>query len=94
MDAYTKQIQDVADHWDDKMPMMCMEECGELIQALSKYERQDFNGYPEVEDIYRQNIIDEIGDMYISLKAIMYHYGISTEKVVERIDYKLNKKYY
>lgn len=100
------QIKDVSNYWDDRMPMMCIEETGELIQAISKYERKkDYYqslGEDEVAEAKkgryewqnsRKNLIDEIGDMYISLAAIMKYYHIDVQEVDERIDYKLNKEY-
>lgn len=68
------------------MPMMLMEEAGELIQAVSKVERKGL-------DFEKQNLIDEIGDMYISLMAIRARYEISEKEIQKRIEHKLNKKY-
>ena len=85
----------VSDYWGDKMPMMVMEEAGELIQAISKFERK---GCKADSDEYK-NLIDEIGDMYISLKALELHYwGLNGKKTIEtmieeRIERKLSKKY-
>ena len=44
-------------------------------------------------DFEKQNLIDEIGDMYISLMAIRTRYKISEKEIQERIEHKLNKKY-
>ena len=41
----------------------------------------------------RKELSEEIGDMYISLMAIMNHYGVTCEEVNEYVDKKLNKKY-
>lgn len=78
----------VAEFWGDKMPMMAMEEAGELIQAISKYER-------DKNDTTRQNLVNEIGDMWISLMALQSHYedGIMGDLIDKRIEEKLNKKY-
>ena len=90
------RCSEVAEYWDNRMPMMVMEEAGELIQAISKLERSFCKpGSKEAE-----NLIDEIGDMYIALKALELHYwslgmnGKTIETLVgERIEKKLNKKY-
>lgn len=63
-----------------------MEEAGELIQAVSKVERKGL-------DFEKQNLIDEIGDMYISLMVIRARYEISKKEIQKRIEHKLNKKY-
>lgn len=87
---------EVANYWGDRMPMMVMEEAGELIRAISKFERA---GCEPDSDEYK-GLIDEIGDMMISLKALECHYwelntGRKTIEtlVEERIEKKLNKKY-
>ena len=76
---------DVADYWGNKMPMLLMEECGELIQAVSKYEREGSKR--------RDNLLEEIRDMYISLEAIKYLYSIDDNEINDLIEKKLNKKY-
>lgn len=34
-----RKVNEVAEYWGNKMPMLAMEEAGEYIQAISKYER-------------------------------------------------------
>lgn len=111
-----RECDKVQKFWGDMFPMMAMEEAGEFIQAVSKYERalhdqesmkekepeddKDVQEYMErsVEDIVRnceQNLIDEIGDMWITLMAIQSRYddGTWADRIDERIEKKLNKKY-
>ena len=84
----------VEEYWADKMPMMTMEECAELIQAISKYERH------MSQDNYN-NMIKEMADVYISLEALIFYYSAGNEDVAEKINgdiinailTKLNKKY-
>ena len=38
-DDMMKAAKDINDYWKTLMPMMCAEEAGELIQAISKVER-------------------------------------------------------
>jgi NTP pyrophosphatase (non-canonical NTP hydrolase) len=49
----------------------------------------------EVVKLYEQKLIDEIGDMWITLMAIQSRYDDSTwaDRIDERIEKKLNKKY-
>lgn len=77
--------KDVADFWKDKMPIMVMEEAGELIQAISKVERKRPNA--------RENLCEEIRDMYISLAALINHYEIDGDLINFMVKTKLNKKY-
>lgn len=89
---------DVAGYWNDKMPMMTMEEAGELIQAISKMERCQSDGIRNTLEMAeykqtRKNLVEEIGDMFISLTALMEYYNIDDEEVDKRIKTKLNKVY-
>ena len=100
------KIQDVTDYWKHKMPMMAMEELSEVIQAISKVERardvfrEALEDDIEVADAARYQIDkrkdelkDEIRDIYISMRALMLYYGIDESDVMERVEKKLNKKY-
>lgn len=82
---FEEDLKGVADFWGDKMPMMAMEEAGEFIQAVSKMERK--GGEKE-----RQNLLEELVDMYISTRAIEFHYGFSQEEILEQLNKKLNTK--
>ena len=89
-----EMYKEVAEYWGDRMPMMAMEEMAELIKAISKFERLDFA--EETNEMIKSgwlNVIDEIGDVFISCKALMSRYGIPQERVDKRINDKLNKKY-
>lgn len=84
---FIEEAKEIANFWGDKMPMMAMEEMAELTKAISKIERKG-----ESEDRLAE-LIDEIGDVYISLSAIMARYEIFEEDVNRRIENKVNKKY-
>lgn len=92
---------DVAEFWGEKMPMLLMEECGELIQAVSKYERYVSSEHPEEDytkinnkaEVLRDNLLEEIRDVYISLEAIKHFYEIDDNEMNGLIEKKLNKKY-
>ena len=79
------------------MPMLVMEEAGELIQAISKLQRSTHReDYDEKDCEEKENaLIDEIGDMYISLMALQMYLDIPDigDKIEKRIEEKLNKKY-
>lgn len=85
MKSFEELCAEVDMYWADRMPMMAMEEAGEFIQSISKVERG--------KDGSLQNLIDEIGDLYITLEAIRHHYAIDTEAIMDRIDTKLRKEY-
>ena len=85
-DKYYERIEEVNNYWGDQMPMLAMEEAGEFIQAVSKLERSNIKEYKE-------NLIKEMADMMISIKALTFRYGIEDDEVLEAIDRKLEKKY-
>ena len=81
-------LRGVNRHWGDKMPMMTMEEAGELIQAISKLERsEDLD--PELVD----GVVTEMADVLIAVGALGYRYGISLNDVLNKVNEKLNKRY-
>ena len=96
-----ENFESVANYWNDKMPMKTMEECGELIQSLSKYECFLDRSHPDMNsetiyekaEILRDKVIEEIRDVYISLEAIKILYGIDDNELNGEIEKKLNKKY-
>ena len=90
-----KAIDSVAKYWGDMMPIMTMEESGELIQAISKLERfykSDFKDESE-ENALKQNLVDEMGDAIIAIQALRIHYGIEDDAIHKRINKKLSKEY-
>lgn len=82
---------DVDEFLGDKMPLMACEDAGKLIRAISKHERTCNNGV--YNDYTKSQLIKEIGDMYISLIAIMSHYNINMSEVDEVIEENLGRKY-
>jgi len=83
---YMDEIKKVAAHWGDRMPMMAMEECGELIQAISKDERYR-NTFTE------EKLLEEMADVVISICALMELRELTPEDLQEKIDAKLMKNY-
>ena len=79
-------IREVADHWGNKMPMMAMEEAGEFIHAVSKYER-------ERSEEAREHLIEEIADMMIGIDALRVRYDIRLSDVGAAMNKKLAKTY-
>lgn len=61
---------------------IAMEECAELIQAISKYKR----GKPD-----KDNMAEEIADVLISIENMKYIAGISDKKIQKWVDYKQNR---
>lgn len=80
-----RKTSEVNNYWGDKMPLMACEEAGEFIQAISKVERKE-NWKT------RENLAEEIRDMFISCFCIMYRYGFSISEIEDMVWAKLNTK--
>ena len=80
---------DVEKHWGNKLPLMACEEMGELMQAISKTERNAGVIFdPEDTD----HVIEEMGDVIISIGALMYRYDIYPSNILFYINKKLGEK--
>lgn len=68
------------DHYGEGIQAtVCMEECAELIQAISKAKRGKTN---------RDNMIEEIADVLICIEMLKQMYMISNEKINKWIEKK------
>lgn len=68
------------DHYGEEIQStVCMEECAELIQAISKAKRGKIN---------RDNMIEEIADVLICIEMLKQMYMISDEKINKQIKKK------
>ena len=92
-----KDLKGINDFWGDQMPMMAMEEAGELIQAISKMERNvrdiDDPDYDILTEMAMDNLTTEMADVLISIGTLMTRYDISIGQVKDKIDRKLGKEY-
>lgn len=72
-----------------------IEECGELIKALSKLNRTHGIGQitETTEDAAMQNVIEEIADVEICIEQLKYLMGIDTEEVKDRAFEKVSDRY-
>ncbi len=85
---------DVTDYWQNLMPMNTCEEAGELVQAISKMEREIKCKCrkEKIRDL-KEELSKEIADMYISLRALMFYYGIEEDTIDRLAEKKLSKVY-
>lgn len=86
------KFNEIAEFWGAQMPMNTCEEAGELIQAISKVEREAKFGEGPDSEAYNEKIkilIKEIADMQISLIALEKHYGIDVKDVNADLERKL-----
>lgn len=78
------KINEIADKLG-KEEILCQlsEECSELIQACLKYRRSTKGLTPKTESEVRDNLFEELADVLINIKQIMYLF--SNEEVEESI---------
>lgn len=82
----------VYDHRGKLLPMTMMEECGELIQAVSKIEGSNYDIPQEEKLKLKQNVIDEMCDVLICMSALSHRYSISEDDILKRLDKKLKEQ--
>ena len=69
-----------------QLMVITAEECGELIQVLSKILRRG-----EIDDEHREKLVEEVGDVYAMID-IMHEYDlVSWEELEDRAEYKKEK---
>ena len=86
-DLYERNIQY---HGIEQETTIAMEECSELIQAISKCKRYGCM------DKHRDNLIEEIADVLIIINELQLIYDISNDDIenikkykIDRMDYRI-----
>lgn len=91
-------IAQTVERYGNKQLMQAVEEMAELMQAISKYTRTDPSSYNDVTDLRekitenKNNIVEEMADVYITLEELRVHHRISDQQIHENIDYKLERQ--
>ena len=86
MEEYTAILEEnIKEHGVVLETVIAMEECAELIQAISKVKRYGFVGE------YKDNLIEEIADVSIVIREIMMIFRISDGDINEVIDSKIQR---
>ena len=76
-------VQNSIKHYgSDLQTVVCMEECAELIQAISKMKRGKDN---------RDNLIEEVADVMICIEILKQVYGISDNEIQNYVCQKQNR---
>ena len=84
-DLYERNIQY---HGIEQETTIAMEECSELIQAISKCKR-----YGCINK-YRENLIEEMTDVLIMIDELKIIYQISDVDISDIRQYKMNRQSY
>lgn len=66
--------------------VVMMEECGELVRACSKIIRHGTD-----DEKYRQNLIDEMGDVQAMISLVSKEYSISEKELMKAMDKRILK---
>ena len=86
MEEYASILEEnIKEHGVVLETVKAMEECAELIQAISKVKRYGFVGE------YKDNRIEERADVSIVIREIMMIFGISVGDINEVIDSKIQR---
>ena len=86
MEKYAAVLEEnIKEHGVAFETVIAMEECAELIQAISKVKRYGFVGE------YRDNLIEEIADVNIVVLELMMIFDISNDDIAEFIDSKIQR---
>ena len=81
----------ILEHGSIKTMTIAMEECAELIQAISKYQRAASDSdFPEMKRV-RENVIEEIADVFICINMICQICGIGDIEVLIEIAIKMGR---
>ena len=72
-------IKSIQHYGQDNQSTVCMEECAELIQAISKAKRGKID---------RNNMAEEIADVLICIEMLKLMYMISNEKINKWVEKK------
>lgn len=90
-----QKIQYIAEHYGyESQTRQCIEEMSELIQALCKHSRaisgRQISKSAECPE--KDEVTEEIADVYITVSQIEYILGISSMKLNEEIEKKLDRQ--
>ena len=77
--------ENIKAHGTDFEAGIAMEECAELIQAISKVRRYGFGGQ------YKDNLIEELADVNIVIIELMMMFDISQDEFYNVIDKKIQR---
>lgn len=78
------KFDEIAKYWNNKMPIMVVEELAECIQAISKEER-----YHNEET--KEHLIEEIGDIIISINSLICYYKNRYTDIEEKVNLRIKK---
>ena len=86
MEEYSAILEEnIKAHGVNEETVIAMEECAELIQAISKVRRYGFGGQ------HKDNLIEEIADVDIVITELMMMFDISQDEFYNVLDRKIKR---
>ena len=86
MEEYASILEEnIKEHGVVLETVIAMEECAELIQAISKVKRYGFVGE------YRDNLIEEIADVDIVITELLMAFNVSEDEFFSVLDRKIQR---
>ncbi len=82
------KMRSIARYGIDAQTTVCMEECAELIQAISKLKRFDPNNMVSRTELI-ENLYEEMADVQICFSLLFEIYGLKTSDMQRMIGHKL-----
>lgn len=76
----------------ERCTLSVMEECGELIQVVSKLRRKTKAGEDCPQTLF-DNLAEEAAHVYMSIQNICYLYGVSPDNINQQIERALKRFY-
>lgn len=91
--TYDEKIRYIADHYGKAQYMQTMEECSELIKALSKLQRAEVLEDGQKISMAIKDVIEEIADVEVMLEQLKYLLNIPNSKAIDAIkEQKLDRQ--
>ena len=82
---------DIIKHYGVRYQLeIAMEECAELIQAISKMNRTDGNAEEYMKS--KLHLEEEIADVIVCIDQLKSIYNISDSRITELANYKINRQ--
>ena len=84
------ECEQICKHYGiESQKLILMEECAEIIQAVSKLTRAEQNGKVFETTSAKLALVEEMADVHIMIEQVLKHYFIDGDG---RLDYFINEK--
>jgi NTP pyrophosphatase (non-canonical NTP hydrolase) len=82
----------IAEHYGyEEQSNQLVEECAELVQAISKYRRAKKKGIPPITQMMFENLVEELADVSLMIEQVKHLLQITEEDIQANMIYKINR---